>query len=269
MSEEKTITEDEEDYQDSEDVEPKTQDKSDDSVEELNEHLVNEEKEDDLLGGLEIETTADLSIPDRLVDQVIGQDRARRIIKKAAKQHRHVMMIGSPGTGKSMLAKSMTEMMPKEDLSDVLVYPNEDDDNNPRVRTVPAGKGEDIVDAHRQKEEKRQRARSAVILAVILVILGIGIWTGRFLFAIIGAVIIYLAYKYVIGGEDQNVPNLLIDRSEDRKAPFEDATGAHDGALLGDVRHDPFQSGGMGTPAHQRVEAGSIHKSDSGVLFID
>ncbi len=50
---------------------------------------------------------------------------------------------------------------------------------------------------------------------------------------------------------------------------FEDATGAHAGALLGDVRHDPFQSGGMGTPSHERVEPGSIHQSHTGVLFVD
>ena len=53
------------------------------------------------------------------------------------------------------------------------------------------------------------------------------------------------------------------------KAPFVDATGTHAGALLGDVRHDPFQSGGLETPAHDRVEAGAIHKAHRGVLYID
>lgn len=32
-------------------------------------------------------------------------------------------------------------------------------------------------------------------------------------------------------------PKLLVNNSEKRFAPFEDATGAHAGALLGDVRH--------------------------------
>ena len=48
-----------------------------------------------------------------------------------------------------------------------------------------------------------------------------------------------------------------------------DATGSHAGALLGDVRHDPYQSGGLGTPPHERVEAGMIHKANKGVLYID
>jgi Lon-like ATP-dependent protease len=52
-------------------------------------------------------------------------------------------------------------------------------------------------------------------------------------------------------------------------APYIDATGAHAGALLGDVRHDPFQSGGLETPSHDRVEGGAIHKAHRGVLFID
>ncbi|MFB6217587.1 MAG: ATP-binding protein, partial [Halobacteriaceae archaeon] len=81
-------------------------------------------EDDDLLGGLQIESSADISVPDRLVDNVIGQSEARDIVKKAARQHRHVMMIGSPGTGKSMLAKAMSELLPKEDLQDVLVYHN-------------------------------------------------------------------------------------------------------------------------------------------------
>ena len=43
-----------------------------------------------------------------------------------------------------------------------------------------------------------------------------------------------------------------------------DATGTHAGALLGDVRHDPFQSGGLETPAHDGVESVDIHKGSQG-----
>ncbi|MEK6923572.1 MAG: ATP-dependent protease LonB, partial [Nanoarchaeota archaeon] len=64
-------------------------------------------------------------------------------------------------------------------------------------------------------------------------------------------------------------PKLIVDQSKVQKAPFYDATGAHAGALLGDVLHDPLQSGGLGTPAHLRVLAGAIHKASGGVLFID
>jgi Lon-like ATP-dependent protease len=63
--------------------------------------------------------------------------------------------------------------------------------------------------------------------------------------------------------------NLIVDNYDKKQSPFYDATGAHAGALLGDVLHDPFQSGGLGTPAHRRIVAGMIHKAHMGVLFID
>ena len=90
---------------------------------------------------LDIESTEDIAVPKMLVDQVIGQEQGVEIVRKAAEQKRHVMLIGDPGTGKSMLAKSMSELLPKEELQDVLVYHNHEDNNEPRIRVVPAGKG--------------------------------------------------------------------------------------------------------------------------------
>ncbi|MFP9192000.1 ATP-dependent protease LonB [Natronosalvus vescus] len=225
--------------------------------------------EDDLLGGLKIDSTADIEVPDRLVDQVIGQDEARDIIIKAAKQRRHVMMIGSPGTGKSMLAKAMSQLLPQEDLQDVLVYHNPDDGNEPKVRTVPAGKGEQIIDAHKEEARKRNQMRSILMWIIIAIIVVYALIARQILLGILAAGIIWLIFRYTSRGMDAMVPNMIVNNGEQRTAPFEDATGAHAGALLGDVRHDPFQSGGMETPSHDRVEPGSIHKSNKGVLFVD
>ena len=226
--------------------------------------------DDDLLGGLDIETTDEIEIPDRLVDQVIGQDHARDVVQKAAKQRRHVMMIGTPGTGKSMLAKAMSELLPKEDLQDVLVYHNPDDGNEPKVRTVPAGKGEQIIDAHKEEARKRNQMRSFLMWVIIAIVAGYALLiAGRPLLGILAAGVIYLAFRYGSRGNDAMIPNLLINNADQTIAPFRDATGAHAGALLGDVRHDPFQSGGMETPSHDRVESGAIHEANKGVLFVD
>ena len=226
--------------------------------------------EDDLLGGLKIDTSADIEVPDRLVDQVIGQDHARDIVLKAAKQRRHVMMIGSPGTGKSMLAKAMSQLLPKEELQDVLVYHNPDDGNEPKVRTVPAGKGEQIVDAHKEEARKRNQMKNFIMWILIALILGYSLIIVRqILLGILAAGIVYLVFRYMSRGSDAMVPNLLVNTANQQTAPFEDATGAHAGALLGDVRHDPFQSGGMETPSHDRVEPGAIHKANKGVLYVD
>jgi Lon-like ATP-dependent protease len=231
---------------------------------------IDEDAEDGLLGGLRIDSTAEIKVPDRLVDQVIGQEHARDVVMKAAKQRRHVMMIGSPGTGKSMLAKAMSELLPKEELQDVLVYHNPDDGNEPKVRTVPSGKGDQIVEAHKEEARKRNQMRSFLMWIIIAIVLGYSlIIAGNILLGILAAGIIYLAFRYGSRGSDAMIPNLIVNTADQQTAPFEDATGAHAGALLGDVRHDPFQSGGMETPSHDRVEPGAIHKANKGVLFID
>ncbi|WP_144901893.1 ATP-dependent protease LonB [Halobellus captivus] len=237
---------------------------------EVDAEVVDDVDDDDLLGGLRIESTGEIDVPDRLVDQVIGQEHARDVVMKAAKQRRHVMMIGSPGTGKSMLAKAMSELLPPEELQDVLVYHNPDDGNNPKVRTVPAGKGDQIVEAHKEEARKRNQMRSFLMWIIIAIVIGYSfIIAGQVLLGILAAGVIYLAFRYGSRGGDAMVPNLIVNNADTTTAPFEDATGAHAGALLGDVRHDPFQSGGMETPSHDRVEPGAIHKANKGVLFVD
>src|ERR1051326_519301 len=78
----------------------------------------------------EFSTTAEVAVPEKLIDQVIGQERAVEVIRKAAEQRRHVMLIGDPGTGKSMLARSMTEFLPKEGVGGVLPYARPEGQHN-------------------------------------------------------------------------------------------------------------------------------------------
>ncbi|MCX6672809.1 MAG: ATP-dependent protease LonB, partial [Methanothrix sp.] len=204
-----------------------------------------------------------------LIDHVIGQDEAVEVIKKAARQRRHVMLIGSPGTGKSMLGKAMSELLPVEELQDVLVYANPEDNNTPRIRVVPACRGKQIVDAQKMEARKKVQTRNMFLMLIVMALIVYAYYTGQLLFGIIAAALIFLSLRYMLPKEDAMVPKLLVDNNSKKKAPYVDATGAHAGALLGDVRHDPFQSGGLETPSHERVECGAIHKAHKGVLFID
>ena len=214
-------------------------------------------------------TSGDIKVPDRIIDQIIGQEEAVETIMKAAKQRRNVLLIGEPGIGKSMLAKGMAELLPPEELQDLLVYPNMEDLHNPLIGAMPAGEGKKVVMNYKIKAKGQEERKNMFMMIIIGLILVVGFALKKFLEAIIAAGIVLLVLMQMKPRSTVMVPKLLINNENKNTAPFIDATGSHAGALLGDVRHDPYQSGGLGTPAHDRVEAGMIHKANKGVLYID
>ncbi|MCJ2513522.1 MAG: ATP-binding protein, partial [Candidatus Thermoplasmatota archaeon] len=123
-------------------------------------------------------TTKEIKVPDLLLEQVIGQDPAVNIIRKSAEQKRHVMLIGDPGTGKSMVARAMTAFLPKEELEDIVSYPNNDDSNTPHIRVVPGEKGKQIVKAQRTEAKKKKEQQTSMITTIVFIIISLSIFAA-------------------------------------------------------------------------------------------
>jgi Lon-like ATP-dependent protease len=245
---------------------------------------------DEWIKNQNFKTTTDIKVPELLLDQVIGQDKSVEIVRKAAEQKRHVMLIGDPGTGKSMVARAMTAFLHKEELEDIIAYPNNDDSNMPHIRVVPGGKANEIVKSQRREAKRKKEQQSSMIITIVFMIIALSIFAAIFpvfqteppnwgnvnvMFLFIGIFAAFMIFLVFSRGalmqrrELHGVPKILVAHEKKDSPPFIDATAAHSGALLGDVRHDPFQSAGLETPPHQLVEAGSIHRAHKGVLYID
>ncbi|MCA0757667.1 AAA family ATPase [Paenibacillus sp. N4] len=221
-------------------------------------------------------TTADIPVPEKTIDRVVGQDEAVSVIRLAALQRRSVLLIGEPGTGKSMLGQAMAEMLHGTPPTDVLAEPGTRESSVPAIRLLPAGEGERVIRAH----ERAHRSNAASLRWI----LGFAAFTGLFVavfysftrdnpvYMLIGLSSLFVLYwfgKTLKVSRSTKTPKYLINRTGNDNPPFIDATGLHAGALLGDIRHDPYQSGGMETSPHHLVEPGAIHLADQGVLYID
>lgn len=95
----------------------------------------------------EIETTADIEIPKDPLKRVVGQDEAVELTRIAAMQKRHLLLVGPPGTGKSMIAQAMSFHLsrPKEEIQVV---------HNPENPERPFVEVKEEKDVFREREER-------------------------------------------------------------------------------------------------------------------
>jgi ATP-dependent Lon protease len=92
------------------------------------------------------ETTADIEIPKDPFERIIGQDEAVEIAKMVPQQRRHMLLVGPPGTGKSMIAQAVASVLHKPEF-EVSVLDNPENTDRPIV---------EIRDEKQMKKDKKE-----------------------------------------------------------------------------------------------------------------
>ena len=83
-----------------------------------------------------IETTDEIKISHDPLERVIGQDEAVRLARIAAGQRRHFLLVGPPGTGKSMIAQALSLHLQRP-TEEIRVVHNPENPERPMIEVKP------------------------------------------------------------------------------------------------------------------------------------
>ncbi len=251
--------------------------------------------------------TSQVIVPEDPIEKVIFQDRAKEAIRKIAQNKGHILMVGRPGTGKSMLAKMFNQVLddalgdylrPKESI---LAYPGKDKNHIRFTYQNPEKADELIQNIHQSISSAREsvdpfslsdqikpitKVRNLLLIASLLSIIG-----GLFfpvLFALTGLAGIGAIFMFIQENNHKVQEKIQRDAQQGMKNsvkhledmipevvydPRKDkdlmarVSEPDDRNMKGGFRHDPYQSGNLHTPAHKRTYLGAHAKSP--VIYID
>jgi len=253
------------------------------------------------------EDTSEIAIPDDPIDRVIFQDKAKRAIRKIAQNRGHILMVGRPGTGKSMLANMFKEVL-EQSLGDylrpqeaIVAYPGKDK-NHVRIAYEYPEKIEHLLDmllkgidlardsvdefSLADQIQSSRKAKQALLVAAVIGIAAGIFYPAAFVVAGLtgmGAIFMYMQENNHKAQEKiqresysdrRNAVKHLEDMVPDllydpRKDKDIMARISEPDArnMKGGFRHDPYQSGNLETPCHKRAYLGAHAKSP--IIYID
>ncbi len=251
--------------------------------------------------------TSQIKVPEDPIEKVIFQDRAKEAIRKIAQNRGHILMVGLPGTGKSMLANMFNEVLEKaigdylKPKQSILAYPGKDKNYVRFAYENPQKADELVVDINQAIETAKssveefslgEQIRSVarvkkwlLFMAVVTAVAGVFfppafVATGL---TGIGAIFMFIQEnnhkaQEKIQQESQKGLRNSVKHIEDmvpeilydpRKETSLMAriSEPDDRNMKGGFRHDPYQSGNLHTPAHKRAYIGAHAKSP--IIYID
>src|SRR5256712_12110088 len=117
----------------------------------------------------DFETTAEIAIPDDPLKRVVGQDEAIALARIAANQRRHFLLVGPPGTGKSMIAQALSLHLPSV-TEEIRVVHNPENPERPLIEVKQrdeglqeqnrlAGAEGDVIDPKERPTNRPERLR--------------------------------------------------------------------------------------------------------------
>lgn len=95
------------------------------------------------------DSTKEVKIPKDPFERIIGQDDAVQIAKMIPYQRRHLLLVGPPGTGKSLIAQAVASVLPKPNY-EISVIENPENSERPII---------EIRDEKRIKSDKKNEKK--------------------------------------------------------------------------------------------------------------
>jgi Lon-like ATP-dependent protease len=251
--------------------------------------------------------TSQIKLPQDPIDKVIFQGRAKRAIRKIAQNRGHILMVGRPGTGKSMLANMFKEVLDKS-VGDylrpkeaIVAYPGKDRNHIRLAYESPAKIDKVLADIRGAIEVARtgmdefsltdqiQSARKVKIALICATAAGVAagfIFPPAFIAAGLtgmGSIFMYMQesnhraqekiQREANSGSQNDVKHLQDMVPEILYDPRTDKdlmsriSEPSARNMKGGFRHDPYQSGNLQTPCHKRAYIGAHAKSP--IIYID